>query len=279
MGGSFALALKRAGLVTKIVGFDASAASLDLALSMGVIDGIVTSAAAAAQGSDVILLAVPVSATEMTLLAILPALSSETLVMDVGSTKQDVSKVASRVLGQYNLTECFVPAHPICGREVSGVQSSLADLFEGKKVILTPSPQEHASPSAQLARAHDLWQSIGCEVVTMSPQKHDATFAAVSHLPHFVAFATMLSLTEQPQGQNYLPFGGTGFRDFTRIAASDPEMWRDVLFSNKQEVLLQSRLLRQQLEHMEALLAAGDEPALYASIYRASAARAGWLRK
>ena len=282
MGGSFALSLKKKGLVTHIIGYDANQEAMDLAKSMGVIDSISSSACECAQGSDAILLAVPVSATETTLAAMLPALSNDTLVMDVGSTKQEVAQIALDILGKRNLAHCFVPAHPICGREVSGVQHALSDLFERKKVILTPHAALDADPAAaatRLARAKDVWQSLGCEVFVMSPQEHDATFAAVSHLPHFAAFAGLLSLLHQTQGLNYMQFGGTGFSDFTRIAASDPVMWRDILLSNKKEVLLQSRLLRQQLELMESFVAADDGVALQACLSRASAARAEWPRK
>jgi len=282
MGGSFALALKRQGLVSHIIGYDPNSEALDLAISMGVIDSVADSARECAIGSDVNLLAVPVSATEMTLTAILPVLSKDTLVMDIGSTKQRVSQIARNILGKLDLANCFVPAHPICGREVSGVQHALSDLFQGKKAILTPpQPQLQAADFGQLARAKEIWQSIGCEVIMMDPQEHDATFAAVSHLPHFAAFAAVLSLVEQKQneGREYMQFAGTGFRDFSRIAASDPVMWRDILLSNKQEVLLQSQLLRQQLERLEALVSAGDGTALQACISRASTARAEWPSK
>ena len=189
MGSSFALALRRAGLVKRVVGFSPSSTTTALALKMGVIDTIAASAAAAATGADLVLLAVPVAATEATLSAIQPVIAATTLVMDVGSTKRDVVHAALHTLG--NRLSCFVPAHPICGREVSGVQNALVDLYVGKKVILTPLPDTAA---VQLQQARQLWTALGCIVSEMSPQTHDAAYAAVSHLPHLLAFAMMNSL-------------------------------------------------------------------------------------
>ena len=271
MGSSFALALKRAGLVKRVVGFSPSRSTTELALQMGVIDAIAGSAAEAATGSDVILLAVPVAATEATLSAIQPAIDATTLVMDVGSTKRDVVNAALSTLG--NRLSCFVPAHPICGREVSGVQNALVDLYVGKKVILTPLPE---TDPIKLEQARLVWTALGCKVSEMLPQTHDAAYAAVSHLPHLLAFAMMNSLGTQAEGDQYLSLAGPGFRDFSRIAAGEPAMWRDILLANRDELLAQSRHFQASLQALEKLIEAGDAVALQDSIRQASQARANW---
>lgn len=268
MGSSFALALKRAGLVKRVVGFSPSRSTTTLALEMGVIDAIAGSAAEASTGADLVLLAVPVAATEMTLIAIQPVIASTTLVMDVGSTKRDVVHAALKTLG--NRLPCFVPAHPICGREVSGVQNALVDLYTGKKVILTPLPETAA---VQLQQASQLWTALGSIVSEMSPQTHDAAYAAVSHLPHLLAFAMMNSLDAQAEGGQYLSLAGPGFRDFTRIAAAEPVMWRDIFLANRDELLAQSRHFQASLQALEKLIAAGDAASLQDSIRQASQAR------
>lgn len=271
MGSSFALALKRAGLVKRVVGFSPSSSTTELALKMGVIDAIAGSAAEAATGADLVLLAVPVAATEASLRAIQPVITATTLVMDVGSTKRDVVNAALQTLG--NRLPCFVPAHPICGREVSGVQNALVDLYLGKKVILTPLPETAA---VQLQQANQLWTALGCKVSEMSPQMHDAAYAAVSHLPHLLAFAMMDSLGAQAEGHQYLALAGPGFRDFSRIAAADPVMWRDIFLANRDQLLAQSQRFQASLQALETLIAAGDAAALQDSIRQASQARTDW---
>ncbi len=271
MGSSFALALKRAGLVKRVVGFSSSKSTTELALKMGVIDAIANSAAEAATGADVILLAVPVAATEATLIAIQPAIATSTLVMDVGSTKRDVVNAALRTLG--NRLSCFVPAHPICGREVSGVQNALVDLYVDEKLILTPLPE---TDTDKLEQARQIWTALGCKVSEMSPQTHDAAYAAVSHLPHLLAFAMMNSLGAQADGEQYLSMAGPGFRDFSRIAAGEPAMWRDILLANRDELLAQSRHFQASLHELEKLIESGDAAALQASIRQASQARTDW---
>jgi prephenate dehydrogenase len=275
MGGSFALAAKRAGLVQRVVGFSPSPSSVQKALDMGVIDQAAKSADQAVQVSDLVLLALPVAATQATLALIRPALNSTTLVMDVGSTKTDV--VLAAQAGLQDRMGQFVPAHPIAGKEVSGVQFSDAHLYAQQQVILTP---VEATQATFVQRAHDLWSALGCQVKHMSPQDHDAAFAAVSHLPHLLAFAFMNSLSAQAQGPDFLALAGPGFRDFTRIAASEPHMWRDILIANAQEVLAQSQLFQQQLQALELALnqalSIGQSEALMKLIEQASAQRAGW---
>jgi prephenate dehydrogenase len=273
MGSSFALALQRAGLVGHVRGFSPSSATTALALKIGVIDSVATSAADAATGADLVLLAVPVAATRATLQAIATVIDSGTLVMDVGSTKQDVVLVARETLGQR--LPCFVPAHPICGKEVSGVQNADVDLYAGSKVILTPLPE---TAPTQVALARQLWQALGSHVSQMNPSAHDAAYAAVSHLPHLLAFAMMHSLQAQAEGEQYLALAGSGFRDFTRIAASEPAMWRDIFLANRDELLAQSRQFQASLQALEQLITAGDAAQLHSAIRQSSESRASWAQ-
>ena len=271
MGGSFALALKRAGLVKRVVGYSKSPSTTERARRMGVIDVEAPSALMAVSGADIVLLAVPVSATEASFKTIRHLIGTNTLVMDVGSTKRDVVDAARRVLRDH--LGCFVPAHPIAGGEMSGVEHADADLYTGKQVILTPIERTF---TAQLQKAVDLWTALGCHVTKMSPQSHDAAYAAVSHLPHLIAFALMNGIVGQAQGKDYLSLAGPGFRDFTRIAASDPKMWRDILTANREELLEQSKIFQSSLQAFEQLISDGNGDALEDLIEKASHSRANW---
>ena len=271
MGGSFALALKRAGLVKRVVGYSKSPSTTERARQMGVIDVEAPSALLAVSGADIVLLAVPVSATEATFKAIRHLVNANTLIMDVGSTKRDVVDAARRVLRDH--VGCFVPAHPITGKEVSGVENADVNLYAGKQVILTPIERTF---TVQLQKAVDVWTALGCNVVKMSPQSHDAAYAAVSHLPHLIAFALINGIAGQAQGKDYLSLAGPGFRDFSRIAASDPKMWRDILIANREELLEQSKIFQASLHSLEKLIASGDGDALEARIDQASSTRANW---
>ena len=271
MGGSFALALKRAGLVKRVVGYSKSPSTTERARQMGVIDVEAPSALLAVSGADIVLLAVPVSATEATFKAIRHLITANTLVMDVGSTKRDVVDAARRVLRDD--VGCFVPAHPITGKEVSGVEHADGNLYTGKQVILTPIERTY---TAQLNKAISLWTALGCNVVQMSPQAHDAAYAAVSHLPHLIAFTLMNSISNQAQGADFLSLAGPGFRDFSRIAASDSKMWRDILIANREELLAQSKIFQQTLQSLEKLIAASDGDALERQLEKASDTRANW---
>ncbi len=274
MGGSFALALKRAGLVRRVVGFSPSEATRQRALDMGVIDAVALDASQAARGSDLVLVAVPVAATQSTFAALSAALSPQALLMDVGSTKRDVVQAAENALG--NKLATFVPAHPIAGKEVAGVAHADVDLYTGCQVILTPMAQ---TGTTQLAKAQAVWAALGAQVRTMSALEHDSAFAAVSHLPHMLAFAAMNALNAQDQGAHFLSLAGPGFRDFTRIAASDPAVWRDILHANRDQLLVQSEHLREALQAFEAALAQGDSATLQALITAASQSRAAWSLK
>lgn len=271
MGGSFALALKRAGLVKRVVGYSKSPSTTDRARQLGVIDVEAPSALLAVSGADIVLLAVPVAATEATLKAIRHLVSKNMLIMDVGSTKRDVVDAARRVLRDQ--VGGFVPCHPITGREVSGVDHADPDLYAGRQVIITPIERTEAE---QLNRATQVWEALGCDVRRMPPDVHDAAFAAVSHLPHLIAYALVNAITEQSQGQEYLALAGPGFRDFSRIAASDPKVWRDILLANRNELLAQSEKFRSTLALMEQMIEKGDIQALEILIEKASQTRSRW---
>lgn len=271
MGGSFALALKRAGLVKRVVGYSKSPSTTERARQMGVIDIEAPSALLAVSGADIVLVAVPVSATEATFKAIKHLVTPNMLIMDVGSTKRDVIDAGRRGLREH--IGSFVPAHPIAGKELSGVEHADADLYAGKQIILTPIERTLTS---QLQKAVDVWTALGCRVLKMSPEQHDAAFAAVSHLPHLIAFALMNAISGQPQGKDYLSLAGPGFRDFTRIAAGDPKIWRDIMVSNREELLEQSKIFQRTLQAMELMISSGNGDALEDLISQASNTRANW---
>ncbi|PZO19603.1 MAG: prephenate dehydrogenase/arogenate dehydrogenase family protein [Burkholderiales bacterium] len=271
MGGSFALALKRAGLVKRVVGYSKSPSTTERARQLGVIDVEAPSALLAVSGADLVLLAVPVAATEATFKAIRHLIRGDVLIMDVGSTKREVIDAARRVLKDQ--VGVFVPAHPIAGKELAGVEHADPDLYSGRQVILTPIER---TLTAQLDKAHKVWTALGCNVKQMSPEAHDAAYAAVSHLPHLVAFALMNGIQSQQQATDFLSLAGPGFRDFTRIAASDPAVWRDILMSNREELLAQSRFFQRALHALETAINADNPDALEALIEQASSARAHW---
>ena len=271
MGGSFALALKRAGLVKRVVGYSKSPSTTELAKRLGVIDVAAESTLLAVLGSDIVLVAVPVAATETTFNAIRHGIKDGMLVMDVGSTKRDVVDTARRVLR--DKVGNFVPAHPVAGSEQSGVAHADAALYNTRQVILTPLPQTQAD---LVQKATDVWTAIGAQVLRMTPENHDAAFAAVSHLPHLLAFACFSAIANQPAGRDYLSLAGPGFRDFTRIAASDPAVWRDILLANREEVLKQSQRFRVALDALEHVMTANNAQALEDLIRSASQARAVW---
>lgn len=271
MGGSFALALKRAGLVKRVVGYSKSPSTTERARQLGVIDVEAPSALLAVSGADIVLLAVPVAASEATFKAIRHLITNDMLIMDVGSTKRDVVDAARRVLRDH--LGSFVPCHPIAGKEVSGVEHADPDLYTGRQVILTPI--DRTAPD-HLTRAHGVWDAIGAHVLRMTPEAHDTAFAAVSHLPHMVAFALINGILDQPHGREFLQLAGPGFRDFSRIAASDPKMWRDIFSANRQEMLEQIKLFQKSLQALSDAMENGDADRLEGMIARASHTRAHW---
>ncbi len=271
MGGSFALALKRAGLVKRVVGYSKSPSTTERARQMGVIDVEAPSALLAVSGADIVLIAVPVASTEATFKSIKHLVTPQMLIMDVGSTKRDVIDAGRRALREQ--IGCFVPAHPITGKEVSGVENADVDLYAGRQVVLTPIDRTNA---VQLQQAIDVWAALGCRVVKMTPETHDAAFAAVSHLPHLIAFALMNAISGQALGKDFLSLAGPGFRDFSRIAASDPVMWRDIMVSNREELLAQSQIFQRSLQALEVMISSGNADALREQFEHASATRANW---
>jgi prephenate dehydrogenase len=271
MGGSFALALRQAGLVQHITGFSASERTRQRALELGVIDQACRSVADAVQGADLVLLAVPVGAMHSSFAAMRDALAPQALLMDVGSTKYDVIAAAQANLGER--LNCLVPAHPIAGKEVAGIEHAEGNLYQERRTILTPLPHNSIR---QIKMASEVWTAIGSHVSHMTPEAHDATFAAVSHLPHLLAFAAVNALTAQAQGAAFLEMAGPGFRDFSRIAASDPAVWRDILGANQAEVLTQLAHFRSALDAFENALKQGDTAALQQLIQQASDVRSAW---
>jgi prephenate dehydrogenase len=271
MGGSFALALRRAGLVRRVVGYSKSPSTTERAKKLGVIDAAAESALRAVAGADIVLIAVPVAATETTFRAIRDLVEPGVLFMDVGSTKRDVVDAARRVLRER--VASFVPAHPIAGKESSGIENADAALFSGRQVILTPLAQ--TAPEL-LQKATDAWSAVGAQVLKMTAENHDAAFAAVSHLPHLLAFAYFSAVVNQPAGRDYLSLAGPGFRDFTRIAASSPETWRDILAANREEVLKQSQRFRHALDALEHAMREANTDALEGLIRGAAEGRAHW---
>jgi len=271
MGGSFALAARRAGLVSAVSGYSRSEKSTRRAQDLGIVDEVATSPADAVRQADLVLIAVPVASTGSTLEALLPGLAAEALVMDVGSTKCDVVLAAKQALGER--IGQFMPAHPICGKEVAGIDHADAQLYQGQQLILTPLA---ANSPEQIARARALWLALGCTVRCMDADEHDRALAAISHFPHLLAFAFMGSLLKQAEGESYLAVAGPGFRDSTRIAAADPQLWTDVLLANASEVLAQSQRLHESLFVLEQLIQQGDGKALKDFITEVSQRRGFW---
>ncbi len=273
MGGSLALALKRTGLVETVVGAGRGRDNLDLALKAGVIDVIADTAALAVQGADMIVLAVPVGGMPGVMDQIAPNLDDRAVLTDVGSTKQDVVAAARTLLP--NHLARFVPGHPIAGAEVSGVAAAHADLYRGKDVILTPLPENDA---AAVERVRQMWQGCGARVEAMSPEDHDRVFAAVSHLPHLAAFALMDELAGRENSEQFFRHAGSGFRDFTRIAGSHPEMWRDVALANREAVVAELDAYIDRLYRIRDLVSSADGDALMEVLSRASHARQQWAQ-
>ena len=271
IGGSFALGLKRAELVQHVVGVGRGTANLQQALQLGVIDEIGLDPASSYAGADLIFIATPVGQMGAIMAAMAPHLSPTAIITDGGSTKQDVVALAEEHLAQH--LERFVPAHPIAGAEKSGVEAAFATLYVGKKTVLTPSPR--AAPEA-LLQVQSAWEACGARVSTMSPELHDKVFAAVSHLPHLLAFALVDEIAAKPHADLLFDFAASGFRDSTRIAGAHPEMWRDIMLANRDATLTELDEYLAQLQRVRAHLAAGDSAALTQVFTRARDARALW---
>lgn len=272
IGGSFALALKAAGLAGEVVGLGRRRETLEQAQRLGIIDRIGADWADALQGADLVLLGMPVGQIEAALRAMLPHLSEHTLVTDVGSTKADVAAAAQAVLGARSSQ--FVPGHPIAGAEKSGPAAAHSALYRDKRVVLTPLPE---NPAAAVARVSAAWQACGARVSELTPEGHDRTFAAVSHLPHLLAYALVHEIAERDNAEQLFSFAASGFRDFTRIASSHPEMWRDISIANRTALLQELDAYMAQLLRLRVLLAGADGPGLEALFDAARRARDAWV--
>ena len=269
IGGSFALALKQAGAVREVLGVGRSAASLELARQHGLIDRAVDWAEAGR--ADCILLALPVGETEAVLKKLAPHLKPGAIVTDAGSTKANVVAAARAALG--GRVADFVPGHPIAGSEQSGPAAARADLYRGRKVVLTPQADTRA---AALATVRALWEAAGAQVETLDAVLHDRVFAAVSHLPHLAAFALVDELAQRADSEVFFRFAASGFRDFTRIAGSSPEMWRDIALANREALAVELDAYLGALQTLRRAVADEDAATLEAIFSRARAAREQW---
>jgi prephenate dehydrogenase len=280
IGGSLARALReRAGSIGEIVGVGRSANSVGRALELGVIDSAASlddtsSLEAALRGADIVLIAAPVAQTQPLLERIAPFLDAQTIVTDAGSTKSDVVAAARAALGA-RVTQ-FVPAHPIAGRESSGVDAALADLYVDRNVVLCPLP-ENAPESVE--RVVAMWLASGAHVREMNEAQHDRVFASVSHLPHVLSFALVEQILEAPDAALKFSFAAGGFRDFTRIAASNPEMWRDVCVANRVALLAELDAYTAVLARFRAAIDASDGAALEQAFARSRLARTEWQER
>lgn len=272
IGGSFARALRSAGEVGSITGFDVDAKQMDTALNFGVIDHAAASPAEAVADAQVVMIAVPVLHIASSLDACLAGLRSDAIVTDVGSTKGSVLRDITALCGE--VPSRFVAAHPIAGTEKSGVANAFADLFRGRRLVITPHPDQDAQAVDVVAR---LWKAVGARVVEMTPDTHDAIFAATSHLPHVLAYSFVDMLSRHPDAAEIFPNAGGGFRDFTRIASSKPQLWHDIIQANAPAVLSLLREQITQLEHLHGLMASGSWQEVLAHFERARDAREHYL--
>ena len=271
IGGSFALGLRRAGVTSTIVACDRDPQALERAVALGVIDETAGSPSEAARGADLIVAAVPVRAMGPVLHDVALTMAPHAVVTDVGSTKADVVRIAGEELRER--AGRFVPGHPIAGREASGVDAAAADLFKGARVVLTPSQETQAEAVDTVRLA---WEAVGARVTMLEARAHDRIFAAVSHLPHILSFALVSELAERPDAAELFAFAAGGFRDFTRIAGSSPEMWRDVALQNRDALLEEIDRYEARLAVFRELIARGDGPGLERLMAEARSARRAW---
>jgi prephenate dehydrogenase len=274
IGGSFSLALKKARMVGHVVGVGRTQKNLRDALRLGVIDEAIRDPAVAVRDADLVLLGTPVGQMPEVMAAIAPALNATTVITDGGSTKQDVIAYARRFLPAH--LDRFVPAHPIAGTEKSGASAAFAELYRDRNVILLP--QRETRPAA-LRMVRGLWEACGARIVRLDARTHDEIFAAVSHLPHVVAFALVSMLAQRRNASILLGFSGGGLRDTVRIAGSSPEMWRDICIANREALVELLDDYAEELEVARAAIEAGDAAALTQMFERARSARSRWLLK
>ncbi|WP_234484865.1 prephenate dehydrogenase [Noviherbaspirillum pedocola] len=272
IGGSFALAMKRAGAAERIVGVSRNPATLARAVELGIVDAGAPSAEEAVRDADLVLVAAPVAQTGAILSAIRPFLRPDAIVTDAGSTKSDVVAAARTALG--DRIGQFIPGHPIAGRELNGPDAAIPDLYVGKKVVLAALPENRSQDVERVAAA---WQHCGAVVHRLSPEEHDRIFAAVSHLPHLLAYALVDDIAAKPHADLLFQYAASGFRDFTRIAGSSPEMWRDITLANRDAMLAELDSYLAQLGKLRAMLVAADGAALEAVYANAQRARHAWI--
>lgn len=274
IGGSVALALREAGVAKHVVGIGRSSESLNAARSAGVIDEIANGWKDALSGADFVLVATPVGQMDAVMAAMAPHLEPQTIVTDAGSTKRDVIEAIYRHLDA-NLS-MVVPSHPIAGAEKSGVAAAFPELYQGKKVVVTPLPE---NDPAAIKRVRALWEACGAVLYQMSPQEHDRVFAAVSHLPHLLAFGLVHDLAQRANAEQLFSYAASGFRDFTRIAGGHPEMWRDICIANRQALLGELDAYLAELALLRAYLMSGDGAALEGIFGEAREARNAWAER
>lgn len=277
IGGSFALALRQAGLVSRIVGMGRSPGNIRRALELGIIDEQTSDFSVALSGANLVLLAVPVKQTARIMQQMDPYLEDHTLISDVGSTKQNVIQAARENIGKY--IGRFIPAHPIAGTEFSGAEAAFPELFQDKPVILTPLPENDQQAVDDIAA---LWQSCGARVSCMQPAQHDQLLAAISHLPHMLAFSLMKHIHTLSHTMNggdplaLLRFAGSSLDDMTRITASSPEMWRDICLENRAALLTQIEAYQQELSTLQQMLLNHDGESLQKLFSAMRAVRQEW---
>jgi prephenate dehydrogenase len=271
IGGSFALALKSAGGVRRVIGVGRSRANLDQAVASGAIDEAAADAGEAVAGADFVLVATPVGAMADVFARIAPELAPHAVVTDGGSTKASVIAAARPALGAR--VGQFVPAHPIAGSEESGAAAATASLYRDREVILTPLSE---NPRDAVARVRAAWQACGARVTEMGPAEHDAVLAAVSHLPHLLSYALVHELAGRADAAQLLAHAGAGLRDVTRLAASQPEVWRDICLANREPLLGELRRYQDALAQLGAMLEQADAAALERVFAAARAARRAW---
>ncbi len=271
IGGSFARALRAAGAVTTLVGVGRSPEVMARALELGIVDEV-AGIDVALKGADLVLIAAPVAQTGRILASMLPYLEPNTIVTDAGSTKTDVAAAARTALG--GRVGQFVPGHPIAGRETNGPDAAIVDLYHGKKTVLTPMPENAAADVARVAAA---WAACGAVIHQLTPQEHDKVFASVSHLPHLLAYALVNDIAGKPHADLLFQYAASGFRDFTRIAGSSPEMWRDITLANQGALLAELDAYLAQLTGLRTMLAAGDGAGIEAVYANAQRARCRWI--
>ncbi len=274
IGGSLARALKAASECVEVVGYGRNADALQKALKLGVIDRAETDIAVAVRGADVIVLGVPVGAMETVLGELQPYLEPQTILTDVGSTKGSVVEAATKVFGK--LPPRFVPGHPIAGTEMSGVEASFAELFQKRRVILTP---DAGTDNEALETVRGMWQQAGAEVIDMSVEHHDEVLAATSHLPHMLAFTLVDTLAGLEDHDDIFRFAAGGFRDFTRIASSNPQMWHDICLNNRDALLKIVQRFTSELTTLATAIEKSDSEAILATFQRAKSARDAYCEK